>query len=68
MALQLCELETQMHSMKMLHFMSPQVSTTLMWFLKEFTRTYLFMNEKNYQQVKVIEYYEGWNYLFHFNF
>ena len=49
--IQLCELETQLHSTKM-SLWSPQVSTTLMWFLKEFSSSYLFMKEKNYEQVK----------------
>jgi hypothetical protein len=31
--------------------MSPQIASTLMWFLKEFSSTYLYMNEKKYQQV-----------------
>jgi hypothetical protein len=52
--LQLCELESQMHPIKMLQYMSPQVASTLMWFLKEFSRSYLFMNEKKYSQVRVL--------------
>ena len=52
--LQLCELETQMHPIKMIQYMSPQVAATLMWFLKEFSRSYLFMKENNYQEVNTI--------------
>ena len=40
-----------MQSVKMLNYMSPQIASTLMWFLKEFSATYLYMNEKKYQQV-----------------
>jgi hypothetical protein len=40
-----------MQSLKMLSYMSPQIASTLMWFLKEFSSTYLYMNEKKYQQV-----------------
>lgn len=45
---QLCELETQMFSLNMLSYLSPQVASTLMWFLKELSRSYLFMREENY--------------------
>ena len=48
---QLCELETQMFSLKMLDYLSPQVSKTIMWFLKEMVRSYLFMKEKNYEEL-----------------
>lgn len=53
-ALQLSELEIQMHSSKMLRNASPQVASTLMWFLNEFSRSYLFMNEKKYEQLSPI--------------
>jgi hypothetical protein len=45
---QLCELETQMYSLNMLTHLSPQVATTLMWFMRELTRSYLFMKEEHY--------------------
>lgn len=45
---QLCELESHMFSYNMLQFLSPQVASTLMWFLKEFVRSYLFMAEHAY--------------------
>ena len=45
---QLCELETQMFSMNMLSHLSPQVASTLMWFTRELSRSYLFMKEENY--------------------
>ena len=48
---QLCELETQMSSLNMLGYLSPQVASTLMWFLKEMVRSYLFMKEKNYDEL-----------------
>ena len=44
---QLCELENQMFSLNMLHIISPQVASTLMWFMKEFVRNYLYMKEVN---------------------
>jgi hypothetical protein len=31
--------------------MSPQVASTLMWFLRELVRSYLFMNEKDYDDL-----------------
>ena len=48
---QLCELETQMGALNMLSYLSPQVASTLMWFLKEMVRSYLFMKEKNYDEL-----------------
>lgn len=45
---QLCEIEINMFNLNMLSYLSPQVSSTLVWFLKELARTYLFMVEKNY--------------------
>jgi hypothetical protein len=35
----------------LLDYLSPQVGATLVWFLKEATRSYLFMTERNYQDL-----------------
>jgi hypothetical protein len=48
---QLCELETQMFSINMLSRLSPQVASTLMWFTRELSRSYLFMKEENYSDL-----------------
>jgi hypothetical protein len=48
---QLCELETQIFSLNMFEYLSPLVSTTLMWYLKEMVRSYLFMKESSYDEL-----------------
>lgn len=48
---QLCELENYMFNLNLLQYISPQVATTLMWFLKELSRSYLFMRERNYEEL-----------------
>jgi hypothetical protein len=48
---QLCEMESYMFSLNMLEHLSPQVASTLMWFLKELSRSYLFMSEKDYEEI-----------------
>jgi len=48
---QLCELETQIFSLNMFEYLSPVVSTTLMWYLKEMVRSYLFMKESCYDEL-----------------
>ena len=51
-AFQLAELETYAYSVQMLAYLSPQVSSTLVWFLREATRfSYLFLVETNYQEI-----------------
>lgn len=60
-AFQLAELETYAAAAatntdgsaaaSLLSYLSPQVGATLVWFLKEATRSYLFMTERNYQDL-----------------
>ena len=42
---QFSELENQVFSLNMLYVLSPQVASTLMWFFKEFAKSYLYMKE-----------------------
>lgn len=51
---QFSELENQMFSLNMLYVLSPQVASTLMWFLKEFSRSYLYMKEVNYRVIFIL--------------
>lgn len=37
--------------------MSPQVASTLTWFLKEFSKNYLFMNERDHPQVMAVAFF-----------
>lgn len=49
--LKLCKIETQAAEAKLGHFMSPEVSCTLMWFLKRWCLSYLLPTESFYQEV-----------------
>jgi len=51
---QLSELENQMFSLNMLAHLSPQVASTLVWFLKELCRSFLFMREETYTDLSPI--------------
>lgn len=53
-AFQLCEIEMHMFTLNMLQYLSPQVASSLMWFLKEFSRSYLFMKESNYNDISPV--------------
>lgn len=51
----LCELEVYAKNMpRMFAYLSPQVSETLVWFLRESVRGYLFMAEKNYDEISAV--------------
>lgn len=51
----LCELEIYAKNMaKMFAYLSPQVSETLVWFLRESVRAYVYMAEKNYEQISAV--------------
>ncbi|CAF0887255.1 unnamed protein product [Brachionus calyciflorus] len=47
-SLQLTEIENHMFSLNMLNYLSPQVATSLSWFLRELSQCLLFMPESNY--------------------
>lgn len=51
----LSELEIYAKNMaNMFAYLSPQVSETLVWFLRESVRAYLFMTEKNYEELSPV--------------
>jgi hypothetical protein len=50
-SMQLGELESHMFLMRMLDRMSPQVASTLVWFMRELARSYLFMSERSYNEL-----------------
>lgn len=52
--LKLCKIESQAAEVKLGHFMSPEVSCTLMWFLKRWCLSYLLPIENFYQEVRLI--------------
>ncbi|CAM1293141.1 XPO4 (predicted) [Pycnogonum litorale] len=47
----LCEVERRALESKMSHLLSPEVGTTLMWFLKRFSITYLLPDENCYSEI-----------------
>lgn len=49
--LKLCALESSAAEVKLGHFMSPEVGSTLMWFLKRWCLSYLLPTENYYQEV-----------------
>lgn len=49
--MRLCSVEELAISMKLGHFLSPEVGSTLMWFLKRWCMSYLLPNEDYYHQV-----------------
>lgn len=49
--LKLCKIETQAAEVKLGQFMSPEVSCTMMWFLKRWCLSYLLPTESFYQEV-----------------
>lgn len=49
----LCAIEKSAAEVKLGHFLSPEVSCTLMWFLKRWCLSYLLPNEVLYQEVKL---------------
>lgn len=48
----LCFVEEYANSLNLSHFMSPEVGSTLMWFLKRWCLSYLLPVENYYQEVK----------------
>jgi hypothetical protein len=48
---QLSELEIHMFALNMLEYLSPQVASTLIWFLTQMTESYLYMNEQIYNEI-----------------
>lgn len=53
--LKLCRIESQAAEVKLGHFMSPEVSCSLMWFLKRWCLSYLLPTESFYQEVNLLK-------------
>lgn len=54
----LCSVEDYASSVKLSQFMSPEVGSTLMWFLKRWCLSYLLPVENYYQEVMYYKYYD----------
>ncbi|XP_017771460.1 PREDICTED: exportin-4-like isoform X2 [Nicrophorus vespilloides] len=52
--LKLCAIESSAAEVKLGHFMSPEVSCTLMWFLKRWSLSYLLPTESFYQEISPV--------------
>lgn len=51
----LCEIENKAMAHKMSEFLSPQLISSVMWFLNMFSEAYLFMLAENYSQVYITD-------------
>ena len=58
--LKLCVVENSAAEAKLGHFMSPEVSSTIMWFLKRWCLSYLLPVENYYQEVRMNNLLGGW--------
>ena len=51
--LHLADVEIKALSLNMAHILSPQVGSTLVWFLQQWSRSYLLPDEREYDQLSV---------------